>query len=180
MLKEVIIVEGKNDIARVKMAVEAECIATGGYSRLAGSLEKIKCAYEKRGIIILTDPDSAGERIRGFLAKKFPQAKHAFVAKRDACAKGDLGVEQAAPEIILEALAKVKFQTIEAGNEFSRKDLFGAGLDGAPDAAIARAQVGRELGIGYANAKTFLARLNNYGITRENFNEAVGKINGKN
>ena len=31
MLKEVLIVEGKSDVAAVKRAVEADCITTGGF-----------------------------------------------------------------------------------------------------------------------------------------------------
>ena len=35
---------------------------------------------------------------------------------------------------------------------------------------------GEILGIGFANAKTFVRRLNNYGITREEFNLAMQKL----
>ena len=67
MIKEVIIVEGKNDIAAVQRAVDADCIATGGYSLIGRNLKSIEAAYKRRGIIILTDPDYAGERIRAYL-----------------------------------------------------------------------------------------------------------------
>lgn len=49
---------------------------------------------------------------------------------------------------------------------------------GARDAAQRRNVVGKTLGIGYANAKGFLYRLNNYGVTREEFNAAVNELNG--
>jgi len=173
MIKEVIIVEGKKDIAKVKLAVDAECIATGGFSLLPYSLEKIRQAYEKRGLIILTDPDSAGEKIRRFLAKRFPDAKHAFISKEEAYANNDIGIEQAAPEAIWTALKKVRFHNLEPSGEFTREDIFSAGLDGTPNAALSRLKVGQELGIGYANAKTFLYRLNHYGVTRQDFDKAV-------
>ena len=51
----------------------------------------IRVAYEKRGIIILTDPDTAGERIRRVLTKKFPNAQHAFVPRDEAFANDDIG-----------------------------------------------------------------------------------------
>ena len=44
-------------------------------------------------------------------------------------------------------------------------------------AAERRNFLGRELGIGYCNASQFLSRLNNYGITKEEFIEAVDKMN---
>ena len=64
MIKQVIVVEGKSDIARVGMAVDADMIATEGFALKKTTIEKIRYAYEKRGIIILTDPDGPGERIR--------------------------------------------------------------------------------------------------------------------
>ncbi len=71
MLKEVLIVEGKSDVAAVNRAVESDCIATGGFHFTRRMLQNIAAAYRRRGIIILTDPDSAGENIRNFFALKF-------------------------------------------------------------------------------------------------------------
>ena len=103
MLQEVLIVEGKMDVAAVNRAVEADCIVTGGFHFNRRTLSNIAAAYERRGIIILTDPDSAGERIRKFLAEKFPNANHAYIPKIEAVGNGDIGVEQASPESIRKA-----------------------------------------------------------------------------
>jgi ribonuclease M5 len=35
------------------------------------------------------------------------------------------------------------------------------------------------LGLGFANAKTFLKRLNHYGVTREEFEQAVAELNAE-
>jgi len=177
MIKEVIVVEGKNDIHAVKRAVDADCLTTGGFGLSPYSLEKIQHAYSKRGIIILTDPDCAGERIRRFLSQRFPEAKHAFVPKEDATAKNDVGIEQASGEAIRKALSKVRYQELQVGNEFSLVDLMRSGLNGINEAGIRRSLVGAILGIGYANAKTFLQRLNNYGVTRAEFEQALEEIN---
>jgi ribonuclease M5 len=82
MLKEVIIVEGKMDTVAVRRAVDAETIETGGFALRNGTLAKIKGAYLRRGIIILTDPDGAGQRIRSFLTDRFPNAGQAFRAQK--------------------------------------------------------------------------------------------------
>ena len=76
MIQEVIVVEGKSDIARLRQSVDADVIATEGFCLRKDVLKEIALAYKQRGIIILTDPDSAGERIRAFLAKRFPNARH--------------------------------------------------------------------------------------------------------
>jgi ribonuclease M5 len=121
----------------------------------------------------LTDPDAAGERIRRFLGKRFPNAKHAFIPKEDAIANDDIGVEQASPTAIRRALEKVRTLGWQPSNEFDNVDMVGARLNGFPDSADRRAAIGASLGIGYANAKTFLKRLNNYGVTREEFMQAL-------
>ena len=42
-----------------------------------------------------------------------------------------------------------------------------------------RAKLGELLGLGFANAKTFLKRLNHYGVTREEFERAVAELNAE-
>lgn len=176
MIKEVIVVEGKQDIAAVKRAVDAECIATEGFNLLPRTISRIADAYKRRGIIILTDPDSAGERIRNYLTTRFPEAKHAFVPWEQAHANNDIGIEQASPVAIRAALAKVRLHEWQPASEFGWQDIMTAGLSGVPDATVRRAAMGRQLGIGYANAKSFLYRLNHYGITRDEFNQALHSL----
>ncbi len=177
MIKEVLIVEGKMDVRAVDRAVEADCIITDGYRLAPKTIASIRDAYKRRGIIILTDPDPAGERIRRFLSKKFPEAKHAFVPKEEATAAGDIGVEQASPEAIRTALAKVRTLHWEPTTLFSAADLIAEGLSGGAMASERRARLGAMLGVGCANAKTFLKRLNHYGVTREEFSAAVIALN---
>ena len=176
MLKEVLVVEGKMDVIAVRKALDADCIVTGGFSLGRRALADIEAAYKRRGIIILTDPDSAGERIRRFLAKRFPEAKHAFIPKEEATAKGDIGVEQASPESIRRALAKVRTCTIAPREVFTSRDLILAGLSGGEDASRRRARLGERLGVGWANARTFCKRLNSYGVTREEFEAALASL----
>lgn len=166
------------DTVAISKALEAETIETGGFTLAPYTLKNIQAAYEKRGIIILTDPDGAGERIRKFLTKRFPLAGQAFVPKIEATAHNDVGIEQASPEAIRLALSKVRFHEFEPRREFESRDLFIHGLAGSEAAAAKRDQVGATLGIGYANAKQFLSRLNNYGVTRAEFIAAVHQIEG--
>ena len=176
MIKEVLVVEGKMDVVAIDKAVEADCIITEGFNLKPQALDSIAKAYQKRGIIIMTDPDSAGERFRRFLTKRFPEAKHAFIPKEDATANNDIGIEQASPEAIRTALAKVRTMDWEPTNNFTGADLLKAGISGSPAASEKRAKLGAVLGIGYANAKTFLQRLNHYGITRQEFQQAVAEL----
>ena len=108
MIKEIIVVEGRDDEAAVKRAVEAETIATHGFGIRQETFTRIEKAYKERGIIIFTDPDFAGEKIRKRLSERFPEGKHAFLPREEALKDGDVGIENANPESIREALNKAK------------------------------------------------------------------------
>ena len=176
MLKEVLVVEGKMDTVAIKRALEADTIETGGFTLAPYTLRQIEAAYKKRGIIILTDPDGAGERIRRFLTQRFPEAGQAFVPKADATAHNDVGIEQAQPEAILAALSKVRHHEYKPDSEFTSQDLWQNDLAGTGSAAYRRDKMGALLGIGYGNAKRFLERLNSYGVTRSEFHEALAQF----
>lgn len=164
------------DTVAIKKALEAETIETGGFTLSPYTLEKIKIASLKRGIIILTDPDGAGERIRKFLTERFPKAGQAFIPKIDATAHNDVGIEQATPEAIRMALSKVRYHECEQRSEFVVQDLINNSLSGSSKAVSRRDRLGFLLGIGYANTKQFVNRLNNYGVTREEFLRAVQSL----
>ena len=178
MIKEVIIVEGKMDVRAVRRAVEADCIITDGFRLRSAAIKNIRAAYEKRGIIVLTDPDTVGERIRARLTELFPRARHAFIPVENATNlnDGDVGVEQASPDAIRAALERVRTPMDAPAEIFAMSDMMMHGLTGTDDAAARRARLGRHLGLGFANAKTFLRRLNTYGITREEFTTAIEEL----
>ena len=173
LIKEIIVVEGKDDITAVKNAIDAEVIATGGFGyneEFVRSLEKIA---ETKGIIILTDPDYAGEKIRRDLSKNIKNCKHAFLPQGKAFKKGDIGVENATKEDIIEAIENARPIIVEKRQEFTKDDLVQLGLNGGPNSKIKREKIGNFLGIGYCNSKQFLNRLNNFGITKKELIEAM-------
>ncbi len=176
MLKETIVVEGKNDAAAVRRAVEADIIITSGFGINKGILDRIKTAQEKNGVIVLTDPDFMGEKIRKIISDRVKGVRHAFITKEEARAEGDIGVENAAPESILRALSMAKCELEEVRIIFSGVDLIYYGLSGNDNAASLRSRLGSALGIGYANSKQFINRLNKYGISRDELETALGKI----
>lgn len=172
MIKEIIVVEGRDDESAVKRAVDAQTIATHGYGIRRSTLELIKKAFEEKGIIVFTDPDFAGEQIRKRISALCPEAKHAYLSRWEAEKDGDIGIENASPEDIRTALQKARCTVEEAGKEFTADDLREYGLSGHREASAARDGIGAILGIGYGNSKAFLNRLNHYGITREEFDTA--------
>jgi ribonuclease M5 len=176
MIKEIIVVEGRDDEAAVKNAVDAETIATHGFGISRETFARIEKAYDERGIIIFTDPDFAGDKIRKRLSERFPKGKHAFLPREEATKDGDVGIENAGPENIREALNKARPANVGRRIEFRQEDMLEYGLVGSAGAADRRDKLGKVLGIGYGNAKVFLARLNHYGIQRQEFVQAVEEL----
>lgn len=179
MIKEVIVVEGRDDVTAVKRAVDAEVISVSGFGINSKTINKIREANKRQGVIVLTDPDFAGEKIRRIIAKRVPNIKHAYITQCEGRKGDDIGVENASPETIIRALNAAKCQVKEPRNEFTIQDMQFFKLTGSADSKNRRDALGRELGIGYSNTNQMLTRLNNYGVTKEEFIAAVKKIDGE-
>lgn len=108
MLREIVVVEGKEDTVAIRRALEADTIETGGSAVNEAVLRRIELAQERRGVIVFTDPDAPGERIRKIVAGRVPECKHAFLTKAEARGKDGIGVEHAKPEAIRRALAAAR------------------------------------------------------------------------
>ena len=176
-IKEAIVVEGRDDTINLKRAVDCFTLETHGFGIKRETLSEIEKAYETIGIIIFTDPDHSGEVIRRRLGETFPKAKHAFLSREDALKKGDIGVENAEPGAIIEALKKCRAVTTEDRGEITEDDLYKLGLAGGSDSKKLRELTGKYLGTGYANAGGFLKKLNGFQIRKEELYEAVRAIN---
>ncbi|MBQ9060876.1 MAG: ribonuclease M5 [Firmicutes bacterium] len=191
-IEEIIVVEGRDDTVAIRQAVDAVTIETHGFGIREETWQLIDKAYQTKGIIVFTDPDTAGEQIRRRIMDRFPGAMEAFLDQSQAAKAGDIGIENASPQAIREALSKVhraaeqetapvEHETAPTEHEerlehFSAADLFAWGLDGTPGASKRRRALGRELGIGHATAKTFLQRLNRFGISRTEIEAALKKV----
>lgn len=173
VIKEVIVVEGRDDISAIKRAVDADVIAVGGFGINKRVIDKIIDAQRRRGVIIFTDPDFAGEKIRRIITKRVKGVKHARITQKEGIKDDDIGVENASPEAIKRALANAKCETKEKTNIYTIQDMLYFKLTGDSKSKFRRDAVGRQLGIGYANSSQFLSRLNNFGITKEELIEAV-------
>lgn len=182
MIEQLIVVEGKNDAQAVRRALgDVDVLWTEGYGLSQEKLAYIAETAKRRGVIILTDPDSVGERIRARIRKSVPEALHVFLSQQAARRQGDIGVENASVDEIRRSFAHVLKARVQvprpSGQEsFTLSDLVEAGLVGRSAAQARRREVGRSLGIGEPNAKQFLQRLNRFGILRADFWHAVKEV----
>ena len=175
-IKEVIVVEGKDDTVAIKRAVGADTIETNGSAISKDTLRRILHAQEKRGVIVFTDPDYPGRRIRAIIEEHVPHAKHAFLPKEKTIAKNGkgVGIEHASDADIRAAIAAVYTPLTEArAVEITLEDLIDAKLIAHPSAKARRTVLGETLNIGYTNGKQLHKRLHMFGITKQQFIEAV-------
>jgi len=169
MIKELIVVEGKNDAEVVRRAFpDADVMITNGWGLSQNQVKALQTANARRGVIIFTDPDHAGELIRRRLTSLLPDCRHAFVSRDKAVKNGKIGVEAASVQDVFEALSRVRSQG-KIMETFQFVDLISSGLTGSPGASMRRKLLGDRLSIGYGNSKNFLWRLNALGVTRAEF-----------
>lgn len=184
MIKELIVVEGKNDAHAVRNALgDVEIIWTEGYGITKGTIDYIKQAAQNQGVIIFTDPDSVGEQIRERIARIVPGVKHVYLSQKQARFKKDIGVENADIKNIRQAFSHIHVSDNETDMSFqgiTMNDLLHYGLVGKPESRAFREGVGRILGIGDTNAKQFLQRLSRFKIDKEKLEEGIrGYTHGK-
>ena len=184
-IKEAIIVEGRDDEARVKQSIDAMIIVTHGFGIKEETWTLIDKAYREKGVIIFTDPDHAGEMIRRKIEKRCPKALHANLSREKARKNKDIGVENARSEDILTAILVAKSKNNDTQGEIllannsqseiplSPEDIYALGICGGEGAKIRREKLCDKLGIGYTNAKGFIKRANDFGISKKEIMEAM-------
>ncbi|WP_282926733.1 ribonuclease M5 [Helcococcus kunzii] len=177
-IKEIIVVEGKSDIIAVKRAFEGnvDVVATHGLGLDEKLLNELVLLQEKRGLIILTDPDYAGKRISNIIREYVPNAKFASISRKSSTKNSNVGVENASDEAIIEAINRARPSYTESKERFTQDDIIDNKLAGLPNSKDRRIALCEKLGITYCNAKQLLIRLNSFEITREEFNKAIEEI----
>lgn len=179
----VVVVEGKDDTIRLKQFFPGiETIETQGSAVSKSVLKQIKKLSESRDIIVFTDPDFNGERIRRIVTEAVPSVKQAFITRKEGEPEkrgNSLGVEHASKEALERALSDL--HEVEPEKSDLDYDVYSKlGLAGGMGARHLREQVGIILGVGYGNSKQFFKRLHTFGISMSELEEAVKEAqNGK-
>ncbi|EPZ53210.1 ribonuclease M5 [Alicyclobacillus acidoterrestris] len=180
IIHEIVVVEGIHDKQVVDVAVKADVLVLGGDRIGQRTMDVLRRAVRTRGVIVLTDPDGAGERIRRRIDRAVPGCSHAHVPRRQAVSRQGLGVEHADATAVREALLRARGQVAPTQSEnrveFTQEDLLSARLLACPEASVRRMALGDQLGIGYGNAKAFLNKLNTLGVTREEWRQALERL----
>ena len=194
-IKEAVIVEGKYDKIKLSSLIDGLIIETGGFQIFSDreKIEPLRRLADTRGLLILTDSDSAGFLIRNHIQSCIPKEKirHAYIPdlygkekrKLHPSKEGKLGVEGIDPEILLESIRRSGASAIEeaGSSEEKRKitklDLYEDGFSGGADSSKKRQVLLRELGLPERlTAKALVPVLNSL-VNYEEYQKVVKKIN---
>lgn len=175
MYNEVLVVEGKNDKARI-LAIfpNLEVVTTNGSEISEETLDMLEELSKNNKIILFLDPDYPGERIRNKILQRIPTCENVFIEKRKAIdhIKRKVGVEHASIEDIKEALEhRISYRNIN--NNLTTSDLYSLGLLGSEESTSKRIYLSQKLHIGNPNGKTLLKRLNFLQMTYEKVSEIL-------
>lgn len=194
-IKQAVIVEGKYDKIKVSNILDTLIIETDGFGIFKDKNKQklIRRLAETRGILILTDSDSAGFTIRSFLNGIVPQEQLINVyipdifgkekRKSEPSKEGKLGVEGVKSDVIIDALKKagVKF---DVDAEYPKKtkpvtktDLFLDGLSGGKDSSEKRARFLKQLDLPeHLSANSMLKLINSF-MDFDDYKREIQKLN---
>lgn len=190
-IKQAVIVEGKYDKIKLSGIIDAPIIQTDGFGIFKDKELQlmIRKLAEKRGILVLTDSDSAGFKIRSFIGSTVEQKDiiHAYIPdifgkesrKTEPSKEGKLGVEGVSEEIIMRALenAGVFCETAqELARPITKIDLYELGFTGGTDSSKKRAALLRYYSFPERLSANSLIKVLNSITTYERFLEDVREI----
>ena len=188
----VIIVEGRYDKIKLSSVIDGIIIETDGFG-IFNNKEKqrlIRRLAETKGLLILTDSDSAGFKIRSFIRGIVPaeQIKHAYIPdifgkekrKSEPSKEGKLGVEGVNIQVIIDALEKAGVLCEETEKtqhrEITKLDLYEDGLSGKPDSDALRKKLLKHLDLPERLTSNALVQILNTFLTYEEYKKAVEEI----
>lgn len=187
-----VIVEGRYDKIKLSSILDAVIIETEGFG-IFNNKEKqklIRKLADTKGILILTDSDSAGFKIRSFIKGIVPaeKIKHAYIPdifgkekrKTEPSKEGKLGVEGVKKELIIDALEKAgvfcEENEEETKREITKLDLYEDGLSGREDSEALRKKLLHHLDLPERLTSNALVQILNTFLTFEEYKKAVEEI----
>ena len=157
----VIVVEGKSDVTFLQEFIDAIFVTTNGSEISKETINYIKELKKKNRIIVLTDQDSPGQRIRHILDENIGGLGHAFVDKKNSIKKHKGGVAESTKEEVLKALSHSIINSKAISQTITLEDLCSLHLSGYDNSSYLRSKVCENLHLGFCSTnKTFLKRLN--------------------
>ncbi|MDY6003067.1 MAG: ribonuclease M5 [Bacilli bacterium] len=168
----IIVVEGKTDVSVLSSFLDAEYVITNGSAIDNDVLNYLLSRSKNTQIVVLTDPDMPGKRIRDIIEAKIPNVSHCFIEKKYAIKKNKVGVAECDINYLKECLNHIITYQEKRINNLSMKDLYELKLTGS-GSNDNKNKIASIYHLGRVNSKTLLKRLNGIGVTKEQLKELL-------
>ena len=191
-IKETIVVEGKFDKERLRKVTDAPIICTGGFTLYTDKniIRSIRSMAQKTGIIVLTDADSAGFRIRNYIKQcvgNNGKVLHAYIPtvegkerrKSKPGKEGILGVEGMTEEKlgeILKTVTEVRESPFKDEKQITKAVFFEDGLSGGEESAGKRKKLARLLGLPVRISANAMLEILNSAVGYEEYKKMLEKL----
>lgn len=193
-INKIIIVEGKYDKIKLSSFIDAVIVETDGFGIFKDKEKQrfIRKAASEKGVIILTDSDSAGFLIRGFISSIIPSEYITNVYIPDLYGKekrketyskeGKIGVEGVSIEILLDAFKKsgIVFENDESFQAekkvITAYDLYVDGLCGCADSNAKKSEFLRLLQLPERLSNKAMLKIINSFIGYDEYKKTVGRM----
>lgn len=190
-IEQAVIVEGKYDKIKLSSILDAVIIQTDGFAVFKDKEKQrlIRKLAQTKGIVILTDSDSAGFKIRSFIGGSVPKDSvyHAYIPdvfgkerRKDTPSKeGKLGVEGLDADVLLDSLTRAGViceQTQEQTRRVTVTDLYEAGLTGQKESSVLRKKFLKSLSLPERLSTSALVQMINIFMTYDEFTQTVKKF----
>lgn len=189
--KQPVIVEGKYDKIKLSALIDGTIIETNGFTifKDKDKLEMLRVLAKKTGLIILTDSDAAGFKIRNYIRSAIPEGEliHVYIPdvygkerrKAAPSKEGKLGVEGIDLETLRQCFEKagVTAENVPARREeITKADLFLWGLSGTDGAFQRRQLLLKELNFPERMSTKALLPVLNTLFTKQELEQLLDKI----
>ena len=165
-LNGILVVEGKEDASYLSNYIASEIVTTNGFE-----IPKETISYLKnKKVIVFTDPDEAGLKIRQRLNELLPAAINVEIDIKKCIRNTKNGVAECDINEVLTKLKPYYANQIDSKSDITINDLYNLGLMNNKDL---RDRVCKELNLGRCNAKTMYKRLLNNNIKLEQLCEII-------
>ena len=165
-LDGILVVEGKEDASYLSNYISSEIVITNGYEIPSEIISYLK----DKKVIVLTDPDEAGQKIRHRLNELLPNATNVEIDIKRCIRNVKNGVAECDINEVLTKLKPYSTNQKDSKSDITMNDLYNLGLMNDKDL---RDSVCAKLNIGKCNAKTMYKRLLNNNIKLEQLYEIM-------
>ena len=187
-ISQTVLVEGKYDKIRLSNIIDANIITTGGFDIFGDEKKRkmLKRLAEKTGLLVLTDSDRSGFKIRGHISGFLPKENviHLYIPKTEGkearkaefSAEGLLGVEGIDDEVLYRLFLPFADNSPKKHSFITKAQLYELGLFGRSNSKKLRYELCKKLDLPENINAGALADALGIMFSKEEVESAIGSL----